>query len=161
MRSARLSAVPQVANAAKLAVVHQRLDHVRTLKNRISEHVHPDLSALLRTPAAFRAGYKRFCGTGVLNAWETQTLFHGICADYERAWDRHVQQHPLFVQAGWSAGHYVRQVTRKTAGVVQLIYLPGAPKPADFSLARRQTDLTRAASYLLRVCDIATFEVDR
>jgi hypothetical protein len=153
LRSARLSAVPQVVNVGKLATVHQRLDRVRTLKNRMSAYIHQNVPALFGTPTAFRAGYTQFSGTGVLNAWETQTLFHGICGDYERAWDRRVQQHSFFVQAGWSAGRYVRQVTRKAQGVTQLMYLPGAPKPGDFSLKRRQTELTRAASYLFRISD--------
>jgi hypothetical protein len=66
---------PRVANATKLATIPQRIDHVRTLKNRISEYVHQDLTALIGSPAAFEAGYQQFSGTGVLNAWETQTLF--------------------------------------------------------------------------------------
>ena len=58
--------MPQVANATKLAAVHQRLDHVRILKNRMGEHVHQGLSALMRSPTAFKAGYQQFSGTGVL-----------------------------------------------------------------------------------------------
>lgn len=161
LRSARLSAVPQVANAGKLAIVHQRMDYVRTLKNRMSKHVHRNLPALFKAPLAFKAGYPQFSGTGVLNAWEMQTLFQGICGDYERAWDRRVQQHLFFVQAGWSAGRYVRQVIRQAGGVTQVMYLPGSPKPGDFSVKRQQTDLTRAASYLLRVSDLATFDAER
>ncbi|MEI6003476.1 hypothetical protein H3V53_42380 [Paraburkholderia bengalensis] len=161
VRSARLSAVPQVANATKLAAVHLRIDHVRTLKNRISDYVHQGLPALIRSPPAFKAGYQQFSGTGVLNAGETQTLFHGIFGDYERAWDRRVQQRPFFVQAGWSADRYVRPVTRKVGGVIQLMYLPGAPKPGDFCLKRQQTDLTRASAYLLRVGDLATFDPEQ
>ncbi|MGF6759145.1 hypothetical protein [Paraburkholderia sp. GAS42] len=97
----------------------------------------------------------------MLNAWETQTLFNCICGDYERAWNRRLQQHSFFVQAGWSGGRYARQITRKAHGVTQLLYLPGAQKPGDFSLKRRQTDLTRAASYMFRIHDLVTFDAEQ
>lgn len=102
----------------------------------MSGYIHQRLPALLRA-SAFKSGYSQFGGTGLLNAWETQTLFQGICGDYKRARERRVQQQSFFLQARWSAGRYVRRVTRKARGVTQLMYLPGAPKPGDDSLRRR------------------------
>ena len=158
LRSARLSAVPQVVNAEKLKSVHQRLDRVRVLKNRMSAHVHQNLTTLFKAPVDFKASYTLFNGSSVLNAWETQTLFHSICGDYERAWDRRVQARPIFVQVGFSAGRYKRSVTRTVEGVTQLLYRSGAPKPTDFTLHRTQTDLTRAAAYLSQVQDLGNFD---
>lgn len=126
----------------------------------MSGYIHLHLPALLRAPPHSSQG-QPVRGTGHAQRRETQAPFQGICGDFKRARERLVQQRSFFVQAGWSAGRYVRRVTRKARGVTQLMYLPGAPKPGDVSLKRRQTDLTRAASHLFRIHDLATFDAEQ
>lgn len=161
LRSARLSASPRVVTAGKPrypALTAGSCPDAETPDERVYSSA--PARAVARA-SAFKSGTASSGAPAMLNARETQAPFQGICGDFKRARERLVQQRSFFVQAGWSAGRYVRRVTRKARGVTQLMYLPGAPKPGDVSLKRRQTDLTRAASHLFRIHDLATFDAEQ
>jgi putative transposase len=161
LRSARVTVVKKACNRGKLKEVRSRLDFVRVYKNKISQYVREHFEALLADQKAFVALYAEFNGSGVLNAWETQTLFHSICGDYLCAWDQRTRFYAPFVQDGVTFERYKRRVTVKSkkTGLVLLQYLAGAPKPSSFDLKRQRTPLTRVVAYLFKVRDPAALDV--
>ncbi|MDA8377376.1 MAG: transposase [Planctomycetia bacterium] len=152
VRATRLTSNIRVANPQKFGQAMRLFDRVAALKNRMSAYCFDHLRDLIADPYAFKAQYKAFNDNADLNAWETQALFHDVVDFYVNSFQQRLERKQIFVQGGWKATRYQKNVYRKPkageyaeTGSV-LAHAKGDPK--SFELVRRKTHMTGIVKYL-------------
>lgn len=151
-RGSRFACPQALCNVQKYNAVARLLDQVLTLKQAMSVGCRRDILAILHQPYVYKSDYKNY-PNDVLNAWETQALFHDIVGDYQRSLDHQFQNQPFVLQSSFTTGRYLRAMTLKGAH-----HAKGELKERSLQIQTRQTVLTQVSNYLLR-CNLATFEV--
>lgn len=155
VRATRLTSNNRIANRAKFDKVMRLFDRVMTFKNRMSAYCFLHLRDMITDPYVFKCRYKQFNNNTDLNAWETQALFHDVVDFYVNSANQRFKRKQLFVQNGWEATQYRKNVYRKPkAGEYAdhgriLVHAKGDPK--TFEIHRRTTIMTRIVKYLMRV----------
>ena len=155
VRATRLTSNIRIANPQKFGQAMRLFDRVDALKNRMSAYCFEHLRDLIADPYAFKAQYKAFNDNADLNAWETQALFHDIVDFYTNSFKQRLERKQIFVQGGWKATRYQKNVYRKPkAGEYSetgrvLVHAKGDTK--SFELIRRKTHMTGIVKYLCYV----------
>jgi len=155
VRATRLTSNVRIANKEKFGKAMRLFDRVAELKNRMSAYCYEHLRELIADPYAFKAQYKVFKDNPDLNAWETQALFHEVVDLYVNSFKQRLECKQIFVQSGWKATFYQKNVYRKPkageyseAGRI-LAHARGDTK--SFELVRRKTRMTGIVKYLCYV----------
>ena len=152
VRATRLTSNIRIANPQKFGQAMCLFDRVGALKNRMSAYCFEHLRDLIADPYAFKAQYKAFNDNADLNAWETQALFHDVVDFYTNSFKQRMDRKQIFVQSGWKATRYQKNVYRKPkAGEYSetgrvLVHAKGDTK--SFELIRRKTHMTGIVKYL-------------
>lgn len=155
LRGTKMSTNRQICNVEKFESVVRMMDQVLSIKQKISTACHDNLLSLFIDPYTFKEQYKNYSNS-ILNAWETQALFHDIVGDYQRAIQDRFKNVSFIVQSpkGWKYETYRRSV--KKNGIV--LHATGEIKPGTFQIQSKKTDLTKIAKYLLS-CKIGIFDI--
>lgn len=164
VRATRLTSNVRIANTEKFDKAMRLFDRVAALKNRMSAYCFEHLRDLIADPYAFKTQYKSFNNNADLNAWETQALFHEVVDFYVNGFKQRLERKQIFVQGGWKATRYQKNVYRKPKSDEYseegriLAHAKGDIK--SFELIRRKTHMTGIVKYLTHV-NQDTFDPER
>ena len=152
-----MSSPKRLANPGKFEAVRRSFDRIRALKNTMGAYAQAHVTELWADAYAFKRHYRDFISTD-LNAWERQSLFSDIVDAYVVSIRARFQNTGFFVQTGWTATRYQRNVWKRAEDGTRFLAHPkGSLK--SFDLSRKTTPLTRMAQFLL-YCRLDSLNVE-